>query len=243
MTELACQTIAKCGWLTKRNAVKSSIVIVVGLLVYICFLLNYHYVITGYWKGQPCYKGLPADYWKARIEAHRKWGRDTPGANDDLFVLACRLLLYYDPLPLEDGRKKEVLLYLVKDEDWDVRFHAAAHLASIEPPDDEIIDALIEGMDDQAIDLICLAGLRDYGPRAGKAVPKLLAMLEPYLPLDRKGGGIENAVADTLLAVQRSQGSRFKANGRLFHRLHEEPQGRSPQRGVRRLDFDGFVGL
>src|SRR5260370_19285185 len=111
------QNNSRSWWLklTKGRALKLFLILLLSaFLFFIGFFLDFHHVLIGYWKGQPRYKGLPADYWKARIQAYRKWPRtNTPAANDDLVRLTYRCVLYYDPLPMGDRRKREVLLYFV----------------------------------------------------------------------------------------------------------------------------------
>ncbi len=187
MIELASQASSKRRWLTKRTAIKVSLLLAVSVLLYIGFRLDYHFVVIGYCKGQPRYRGLPVDYWRARVQNYQRWLFNPPpdasdGLLDQLYYLT-GVSLFPKP-PLQGGHKESVtvLLDLIKDSDPLVRSFAAQYLQSIQPPSQEAIDALIAGLDDpdSGVRYHSMDSLGMYGPAARKALPRIIQEFEEW---------------------------------------------------------------
>jgi hypothetical protein len=159
---------------------------VIGLLIHLGYVLDYHYAISGYWKGQVCYHGLPVDYWRKRVGSYQEWLNNPPaGVNDGLFAhlyYVTGVSLFPKP-PMREGDRDSLpmLLILLRDPNSRVREYAAKYLTGIEPLPQEAIDTLIECWnDDPGIGYWVMPSLESCGPAARKALPKIIQELEEW---------------------------------------------------------------
>jgi len=144
-------------------------------------IFDWHWIIIGYLKNEPRYQGLPSAYWKARIERFEHSRSSDPTYSFD--SLSANLLAHVgirgglnDPISLPTNDSVPVLLYLRKDSDLKIRRYVLSHLGAIDSPNEETIDALIEGLDNANTRLDSLMALEQCGPEASKAVPAILRL-------------------------------------------------------------------
>jgi hypothetical protein len=207
-------------WLPKSKAARICLVVLFGLLLLIGFMLDFHHVVLGYCKGQPRYKGLPADYWRARIQTRNRFIRheDEPATR-----LALELLgqLRMDPtrdyvLAFGDEAATPVLLSLAEDSDDEVRIVAITVLGTIPMGDQAAIAPIIVALDDKNPGIrgasICALDAQSVSdpnsPAVRAAVPRLIRLANEH-PFDPEARCILERIHPELRPLSRLPNGRF----------------------------------
>jgi hypothetical protein len=174
---------AQGRWLTRRAVILCLLTVLVWI-IYLGYVFDYQHAVIGYYKGQVCYHGLPADYWAARIRNYR----GSHNSVGDYWILAWFYHLVgwstapKPPLTAGDRDSLPILLALKGDAHPVVRQFALYCLADIQPTTEETIDALIAGLDDPdlGVQFSSMDILASCGPAARKALPRIIEEFEKW---------------------------------------------------------------
>jgi hypothetical protein len=163
---------------------------VVLVLLPFVYCFDLHFIVIGYLRNEPCYRGRPATYWKAQFQSRNRWRRDSGEEFTRALLIALDKINIHpsvgDPITVGDRSAIPVLLFLVQhsdlahDSDPEVRGEAIGLLGCLDPPDDRAIGPIIDALSshDMGVRLAAINALQAYGPRARNAVPKLIALAD-----------------------------------------------------------------